>query len=138
MERNDAQRGPDTGKIELKRILDCLKKNGYAYEDLEESNFNGFMIANFKKDIQYSDLEGNYINDRHIKIQIEFDSDFDYQTSYKDRDDEFLFDNDKGERFIKKLFHNNASSHSARTSNRTRSRSRSSGGTRKRTYKGKK
>jgi hypothetical protein len=159
MERNNHERGPDTGKIELKRILNCLKENGYAFEDIEESNHYGFMVANFEKDIQYSDVKGNYINDRHIKIQIEFDSDFDYKTSYKDRNDDFLFDNSKGERFIQKLLHDDTSSSSNRSSsnrsssnrsssnrsssnrsssNRSRTSSRSSGGTRKRLIKRKK
>ena len=105
MERDNP--GPDTGKIELERIINCLKENHYEFEDLEESRYQGFMVANFKKDINYSDIEGNYINDRHIRITIEFDSDFDYNNTYKDREGDFVFDSEKGEQFIQQLLDNN-------------------------------
>ena len=98
--------GQDTGKIELEKILNCLKENHYVFEGLEEGNMQGYMVANFKKDIMYSDKVGNYINDRYIKIKIEFDSDFDYKNDYKDRDGEFEFNGDTGTNFIQKLFTN--------------------------------
>lgn len=104
MERQNP--GPDTGKIELERIINCLKENHYEFEHLEESMNHGFMVANFKKDIKYSDLEGNYINDRHIRITIEFDSEFDYKNNYKDANDDVVIDLDKGDEFIQKLLEN--------------------------------
>jgi hypothetical protein len=94
----------DTGKIELERILECLKKNNYEFEDLEQSYMYGYMIANFKKDIKYSDKNGNYINDRYIKIKIEFDSDFDYQNEYNDKKGDYNFDSSKGIAFITNIF----------------------------------
>lgn len=105
MERQNP--GPDTGKIELERIINCLRVNHYEFENIEESMYDGCMVANFKKDINYSDQEGNYINDRHIRIKIEFDSDFDYNNTYKDREGDFVFDSDKGEQFIQQLLDNN-------------------------------
>lgn len=114
------RRGPDTGKIELENIINCLRENHYVFKDLEEADMQGSMFANFEKRIKYSDKDGNYINDRYIKIKIEFDSDFDYKNDYKDKDGEFVFDSDKGNEFIEKLFTN------------------SYGGTRKRTTKRKK
>ena len=107
MERPVEERGPDTGKIELERIIDCLKENNYKFEKVEESDTYGCMVANFHKDIMYSDQEGNYINDRHIKIKIDFDSDFDYTKNYKNRDGDYVFNMFKGHRFIKNLFDNN-------------------------------
>jgi hypothetical protein len=104
MERE--HRGPDTGKIELERILDCLRENHYEFEDVEESSTYGFMVANFEKDIEFSDRIGNYINDRHIKIKIEFDSDFDYNNTYQDEEGDFVFDSEKGEQFIQQLLDN--------------------------------
>ena len=34
---------------------------------------------NFKKHITYTDKEGNWINDRYIKIYIEYHDDYDYE-----------------------------------------------------------
>jgi hypothetical protein len=61
------------------------------------------MIASFSKDIRYSDKDGNYINDRFIKIKIEFDSDFDYTNNYNNISGDFVFDSIKGTTFIKSL-----------------------------------
>ena len=96
----------DTGKKELEKIFTCLKENEYSFEDLEQADMDGYMIANFTKDIKYTDKNGIYINDRYIKIKIEFDSDFDYKNTYKDTDGEFSFDSDKGIEFVKKLLDN--------------------------------
>ena len=96
--------GKDTGKIELENIINCLKENHYVFEDLEEAHMEGSMVANFEKNIKYSDKDGNYINDRFIKIKIEFDSDFDYKNDYTDRNGDLVFNRDKGIKFIEKLF----------------------------------
>lgn len=96
--------GEDTGKIELNKIVNCLNENNYLFTGLENATpIDGYMIANFEKEIKYTDKKGNYINDRHIKIKIEFDSDFDYQNNYRDNDGEFEFDSGKGTTFIEKL-----------------------------------
>ena len=96
--------GTDTGKIELENIINCLKENHYVFEDLEEADTDGSMVANFEKEIKYSDKDGNSINDRFIKIKIEFDSDFDYKNDYTDKNGDFVFNHDKGTKFIKNLF----------------------------------
>jgi hypothetical protein len=64
---------------------------------------NGFMVANFQKDIAYSDTDGNYINDSHIKVNVEFDSGFDFSHKYMNEDNEFAFDGEKGSEFIERL-----------------------------------
>lgn len=108
MERPDEERGTDTGKIELERIINCLKDNSYVYEGLEDSDeMQRCMVANFEKEIMYTDVEGNYINDRRIKIKIEFDSEFDYKKSYKNRDGDYVFNYIRGDNFIRKLLKNN-------------------------------
>jgi len=96
----------DTGKKELQKIINCLKANNYDFEDLEQTKSHGYMIANFKKDIKYTDRSGNDINDRYIKIKIEFDSDFDYKTNYKNGEGDSVFDSKKGNEFIEKILSN--------------------------------
>jgi hypothetical protein len=96
----------DTGKKELQKIINCLKANNYNFEDLEQTKSHGYMIANFKKDIKYTDRSGNDINDRYIKIKIEFDSDFDYKTNYKNGEGDSVFDSKKGNEFIEKILSN--------------------------------
>ena len=93
----------ETGKKELEKIINCLKVNNYEFEDLEQTRSHRYMIANFKKDIKYTDKNGNNINDRYIKIKIEFDSDFDYKTNYKNGNGDSVFDYTKGNNFIKNL-----------------------------------
>jgi hypothetical protein len=94
----------DTGKIELNKIVNCLKENNYVFTGLENAeDMYGYMNANFEKEIKYADKKGNSINDRHIKIKIEFDSDFDYKNNYRDNDGEFEFDGNKGTTFIENL-----------------------------------
>lgn len=108
MEKPEGQRGPDTGKIELERIIDCLKDNSYVYDGLEDSDeMRGFMVAIFSKDMNFSDVEGGAVNDRYIKIKIEFDSEFDYKKSYKDRHGDYVFNYFRGDNFIRKLLKNN-------------------------------
>ena len=105
----------DTRLEELKKIITCLKQNGYEYTDLAEMSNEYSKFAIFKKEIiPYSDDDGNEINDRIIKIEIEFDSDMENGN--------FQFDNDKAGEFIKNIFN------SANVFN-------SSGGTRKRIIK---
>ena len=97
----------DTGKIELQRILNCLKENKYDMDSLEPGKFDGYYNISFKKHIMYSDKEGTYINDRHIKVTIDFDTSFDYNTEYiKDRNDDFQYNSknaDKAQQFIQQL-----------------------------------
>jgi len=98
--------GEDTGKIELERILKCLKVNGYKYvpNTLEQVNDFGLVSASFIKDVpEYSDKSDSTINDRFIKINIEFDSDFDYKNEYTDEGNHHLFKPDKSNKFIQNL-----------------------------------
>jgi hypothetical protein len=101
----------DTGKIELQRIINCMKDNKYEYTDsLDAGKFTGCYNVNFVKEIKYSDKEGAYINDRRIKVTIEFDTSFDYKNEYiKDRNDDFEYSDenaDKAHDFIQKIIDN--------------------------------
>jgi hypothetical protein len=90
--------GPDTGKIELQRIINCMKENKYNYTgSLDEGEYSGCYKLDFLKKIMYSDIKGNYINDRHIKVTIEFDTSFDYKTEYNE-DFEYNDENDENEK----------------------------------------
>jgi hypothetical protein len=95
--------GPDTGKIELERILNCMKENKYNYTgSLDEGEYSGCYNLIFEKEIMYSDKEGTYINDRRIKVTIEFDTSFDYNTNYKDKNEDFEY-NDKNSKKAQKF-----------------------------------
>jgi hypothetical protein len=89
--------GEETGKNELQEILNCLRVKGYDDFTVEEAGVDGYFIANFKKDIKYSDKHGEYINDRYITIKIEFDRDFDYKNEDID------YDINNAENFVDKL-----------------------------------
>jgi len=112
--------GPDTGKIELERILKCMKENKYEYTDsLNRGEFTGCYKLDFVKEIMYSDKEGTYINDRHIKVTIQFDTSFDYKTEYnKDINGDFDYDDynnkKKAQKFIKKLMNDTYDSKSSK------------------------
>ena len=45
------ENGEDTGKKELEKIMNCLKKNDYVFDGLEDADTRGSMVAYFKKDI---------------------------------------------------------------------------------------
>lgn len=117
MEREE--RGPDTGKIELQRILNCMKENKYHSTDsLDAGDFGGCYKLDFVKEIMYSDKEGTYINDRRIKVTIEFDTSYDYKTKYnKDRNGDFDYNGEnakKAQKFIKKLMNDTYDSNSSK------------------------
>jgi len=107
--------GPDTGKIELQRIINCMKENKYNYTgSLDEGEYSGCYKLDFLKEIMYSDKEGNYINDRRIKVTIEFDTSFDYKTEYNE-DFEYNSENaKKAQKFIKKIMNDTYDSTSSK------------------------
>ena len=87
------------GKIELKRILNCMKD--YEYDDsLEPCEIDGSYRFNLHKRVDYS-------NDDTIKVTIEFSTGFDNENTYKkDGNGNFLYNdknNKKARDFIHKL-----------------------------------
>jgi hypothetical protein len=110
--------GPDTGKIELQRILNFMKENKYDYTDsLDAGDFGGCYNLIFEKKIMYSDNEGTYVNDRRIKVTIAFDTSFDYKNEYRDEKGDFIYNSEnakKAQKFIKKLMNDTYDSNSSK------------------------
>jgi hypothetical protein len=110
--------GQDTGIIELQRILKCMKENKYDYTDsLDKGEFGGCYKLDFVKEIMYSDKLGNYINDRRIKVTIEFDTSYDHENEYKDKKGDFDYNKKnevKAKNFIKKLMNDTYDSKSSK------------------------
>jgi hypothetical protein len=101
---NLERRPPD---FEIRQILQCLKTNGYEFEDIEDNvRHYGTMNAIFTKDTPFSESDGNYVNDSSIKVKIQFDSRMDYtnQESYEDEEGDYVPNIDQGDRFISSIF----------------------------------
>ena len=90
----------NSGKIELKRIINCMKDYEYDDNSLKQGEFDGSYIFNLHKRVDYS-------SDDTIKVTIEFSTDFDNENTYeKDAYENFLYsdeNNEKAHDFINKL-----------------------------------
>ena len=90
----------NSGKIELKRIINCMKEYEYDENSLEPGKFDGSYIFNLHKRVDYS-------RDDTIKVTIEFSTGFDDENTYeKDASENFLYNdenNNKAHDFINKL-----------------------------------
>lgn len=97
--------GPDTGEKELAHLLYILKKNGYEFKHVNEAeNYYGYYDATFEKSIKYTDTDGDYINDNHISVNIQFANKFDYKNLEKDEKGDDIYDETKGFNFIKNIY----------------------------------
>ena len=95
------ERTPD---FEIKKILQCLKTNGYEFEGIKNSDdFQGCMIVSFNKDVQF-DKDYEDVNDSHISIKVEFDSRMDPEHSYYDEEGDYIPNLRRGHRFISTIF----------------------------------
>jgi hypothetical protein len=95
-------RNPD---FEIKKILQCLKKNGFDFGGIEDSDeAHGFMNAYFNKDVEFDDIDGNDVNDSQMIIKVEFDSRMDPEHSYYNEENEYVPDIERGKEFITNLF----------------------------------
>ena len=95
------ERTPD---FEIKKILQCLKTNGYEFTGIKKSNdWQGDMIGSFKKDVHF-DKDYEDVNDSHISIKVEFDSRMDTEHSYYDEEGEYIPNLRRGGEFISNLF----------------------------------
>lgn len=75
MDKEENFRDADTNIIEIKRLLKYLLTNGYEYKETREAIDSSFVypddiIADFSKEISYTDTDGNWINDSSIKVSI--------------------------------------------------------------------
>ena len=95
-------RNPD---FEIKKILQCLKKNGFDFGGIEDSDeAHGFMNAYFNKDVEFDDIDGNDVNDSQMIIKVEFDSRMDPEHSYYNEENEYVPDIERGKEFISTIF----------------------------------
>lgn len=98
-----------TPDFEIKKILQCLKTNGFDFGVIEDSDeAHGFMNAYFNKDVQFDDSEGNDVNDSHMIIKVEFDSRMDPEHSYYDEEGEYVPNLRRGKEFISTIFDESA------------------------------
>jgi hypothetical protein len=91
------------GTAEMKKLVSHFIQNGYFYKSLERSNWHGYVVAVFYKPIAYSTAEGEYINDNHIEVRVEFSCLYDGATNYLDDCGDINVDYEKVDAFIRKL-----------------------------------
>jgi hypothetical protein len=96
MDKPVDHRMADTNMIEVKKILHCLVTNGYEFERTREAVDDRFrypdnVIADFSKDLDYSDADGNFINDSKLRVSIHFEKRADYKNFEKNQDDDNVY-----------------------------------------------
>jgi hypothetical protein len=110
MYRPLADRKADTNMLEVKKLLHCLLTNGYKFKKTREAvsedadgiyTYPDDAIADFSKELKYSDADGNYIDDSIIKVSIHFEKRADYTNFEKNEDGDNVYGDPK--KFIKGL-----------------------------------
>jgi len=96
MERSRQDRGPDTNMLEIKKIVDCLVRNGYEFEGTREAVYDRYRyeddaIADFSKNLDYTDADGDYKNDSKIKVSIHFEKRADFENFKKNEDEDNIY-----------------------------------------------
>jgi len=86
-------READTNMLEIKKIVHCLVTNGYEFEGTREADdgrvsYPDDAIADFSKDLDYTDVVGNYINDSKLKVSIHFEKRADYTKFEKNKNED--------------------------------------------------
>lgn len=103
-------RKADTNMLEVKKLLHCLLTNGYKFKKIREAvsedahgryTYPDDAIADFSKELKYSDTDGNYIDDSIIKVSIHFEKRADYTNFEKNEDGDNVYGDPK--KFIKGL-----------------------------------
>jgi len=126
MEKPVELRNKNTGILEMKKIIDCLTKNGYEFQGIREAIVGRYIyedefIADFSKEIDYSDAVGNYINDSSLKVSIQFEKRADYKNITQNEDLDNVYNGDPDE-FIQNLIReSNKKQRSKRRTRKTRS-----------------
>ena len=99
------ENGPDTGEKELSRLVYVLKENGYKFERVNEAeDYYGYIDATFTKPIYYTYVNGDYINDSHISVKIQFENKFDYKNIKIDEEGDYIYDTNKAYNFISSIY----------------------------------
>jgi len=96
MDKHRYFREADTGILEIKKLLDCLVSNGYEFNGTREAvigrtTYQDDMIADFSKPLEFSDTDGNWINDGSLKVSIQFEKRSDYTNFEKDENEENIY-----------------------------------------------
>lgn len=102
MDKHRFAREADTGIIEIKRILECLLENKYEFKGTEEAIRGGYrypddVVANFKKPLEFTDTDGNWIPDNSITVSIQFQKRADYTHFEKNEDEDHIYVGDPNE-----------------------------------------
>jgi hypothetical protein len=84
MEKKREDRKVDTHRIEIKKVLKYLGRQGYEFEGTRTHKHATECAADFQKEISYTDLDGNWVNDGKIKVSIQFEKRADYTNIEKD------------------------------------------------------
>lgn len=100
-------KGPDTLQIEVNKVIEWLLKNGYENQGTGDvyhprEIYPDDAVTYFEKDIDYTDITGNYINDSKMKVSIQFEKRADYKHKEEDEDGEPIYDREPYE-FIEEL-----------------------------------
>ena len=79
MDKHMIERDEYTGIAELNKLIDFFNKNNYEYvrEGYNKINKNtNVNVVDFKKEISFSNKEGSWVDEKYIKISIEFNNEF--------------------------------------------------------------
>ena len=96
MDKEEGSREVDTNMIEIKRLLNCLLTNGYEFNGTREAIDGRYInpdeaIASFSKELSYTGMDHNWINDSGIKVSIQFEKRADYKNFKKNEDEDDIY-----------------------------------------------
>jgi hypothetical protein len=86
--------------IEIKKIVNCLVRNGYEFDGTREAVYDGTYydnddaIADFSKKLEYTDVFGDYKNDSIVKVSIHFEKRADYKNLKANEHQDIIYDGD--------------------------------------------
>ena len=110
------------GNDEIVKMIQLLKRNNYTFKKVEPSHRYGCVTAIFVKDILFSDIHGNSVNDSPIEVNITFDATMDqsypYQVEDEDADEygEYEPNIGKSREFVAGIFNKHKKNNSTRKS----------------------
>ena len=98
MDKAREARNVDTNRIEIKKVLNALLLDGYEYEGTREHAglYPEDIIADFSKELSYTDTAGNWINDSKIKVSIQFEKRADYAHIKKEANGDDVYVGNSG------------------------------------------
>ena len=85
MDKHMIERDEYTGIAELNKLIDFFNKNDYEYiregctklnKNLNANSNTNTLLADFIKEISFTNKEGSWVDEKYIKISIEFNNEF--------------------------------------------------------------